>query len=181
LRRRRHSSWHSPKTPASSHACAGAHARHARTRPADGGWLDARYAHADAPTRATFDALLDESDPDLWDWLIARGEPRSASRRSSMKSAPSIAFDYAPSRLVFAALCVVAGLAAAAPWFSALPVVIGVVLSLLVVGCATMAAVRSKRRRSCASPIAVTAGCCSIALAASMRRRCARTGISARS
>lgn len=40
-----------------------------------GWWLDARYAHADAPTRATFDALLDESDPDLWDWLIARGEP----------------------------------------------------------------------------------------------------------
>ena len=56
-----------------------------------------------------------------------------------MKSAPSIAFDYAPSRLVFGALCVVAGLAAAAPWFSALPVVIGVVLSLLVIGCATMA------------------------------------------
>ena len=40
-----------------------------------GWWLDARYAHADAPTRETFDALLDESDPDLWDWLIARGEP----------------------------------------------------------------------------------------------------------
>ena len=40
-----------------------------------GWWLDARYASADALTRDTFDALLDESDPDLWDWLIARGEP----------------------------------------------------------------------------------------------------------
>jgi len=40
-----------------------------------GWWLDARYAQADAVVRETFAALLGESDPDLWDWLIARGEP----------------------------------------------------------------------------------------------------------
>lgn len=57
-----------------------------------------------------------------------------------MKSAPSIAFDYAPSRLVFAALCVVAGLAAAAPWFSALPPAVCAALSLFAVVLATIAA-----------------------------------------
>jgi len=57
-----------------------------------------------------------------------------------MKSAPSIAFDYVPSRLLSAALCVVAVLAAAAPWLSALPIVVCVVLSLLAVVVAAIAA-----------------------------------------
>ena len=34
-----------------------------------GRWLDLRYATASPQRRADFDALLDESDPDLWDWL----------------------------------------------------------------------------------------------------------------
>ena len=34
-----------------------------------GRWLDQRYATASEQRRAAFDALLDESDPDLWDWL----------------------------------------------------------------------------------------------------------------
>jgi antitoxin CptB len=34
-----------------------------------GWWMDARYADADITTRAHFDALLDSTDPDLWDWL----------------------------------------------------------------------------------------------------------------
>lgn len=57
-----------------------------------------------------------------------------------MKSAPSIAFDYAPSRLLFVALCVATVLAVAAPWLSALPVVVCVVLSLLAIIVATIAA-----------------------------------------
>lgn len=57
-----------------------------------------------------------------------------------MKSAPSIAFDYAPSRLVSAALCVVAVLAAATPWLSALPAMVCVVLSLLAIVVAAIAA-----------------------------------------
>jgi antitoxin CptB len=40
-----------------------------------GWWLDARLADADASTRADFDALLDCSDPDLWDWLTGHAEP----------------------------------------------------------------------------------------------------------
>lgn len=46
-----------------------------------GGWLEQRYAQADADTRAAFEALLECSDPDLWDWLIghsAPAEPRFA-------------------------------------------------------------------------------------------------------
>lgn len=34
-----------------------------------GRWLDLRYANASPERRAEFDALLDEADPDLWDWL----------------------------------------------------------------------------------------------------------------
>lgn len=61
-----------------------------------------------------------------------------------MKSAPSIAFDFAPSRLVLFALCVVAVLAAATPWFSALPVAVCALLSLFAIVLA-MRAVRSFR------------------------------------
>jgi antitoxin CptB len=35
-----------------------------------GGWLDEQGVQADAQTLATFDALLDEPDPLIWDWLM---------------------------------------------------------------------------------------------------------------
>jgi antitoxin CptB len=35
-----------------------------------GGWLDEYGARADAQTLAAFDALLDEPDPQIWDWLM---------------------------------------------------------------------------------------------------------------
>jgi len=40
-----------------------------------GRWLDRHYASAPPERRAEFDALLDESDPDLWDWLTANAAP----------------------------------------------------------------------------------------------------------
>ena len=40
-----------------------------------GWWLDARFADAGAPMQAGFDALLDCSDPDLWDWLTGHLQP----------------------------------------------------------------------------------------------------------
>ncbi|MEO5561638.1 MAG: succinate dehydrogenase assembly factor 2 [Dokdonella sp.] len=40
-----------------------------------GWWMDVRYAGADTPTREHFDALLNESDPDLWDWLTGHRVP----------------------------------------------------------------------------------------------------------
>ena len=40
-----------------------------------GWWLDARYMQAASVQRETFAALLEESDPDLWDWLIAQHAP----------------------------------------------------------------------------------------------------------
>ncbi|MBX3688120.1 succinate dehydrogenase assembly factor 2 [Dokdonella sp.] len=43
-----------------------------------GWWLEARYAQADATTRAAFAGLLEQIDPDLWDWLIAQHEPPPA-------------------------------------------------------------------------------------------------------
>jgi antitoxin CptB len=46
-----------------------------------GRWFDARYAQADAATRAAFASLLDEQDPQLWDWLSGRSEPASAAWR----------------------------------------------------------------------------------------------------
>jgi len=51
-----------------------------------------------------------------------------------MKSAPTIAFDYAPSRLVAATAFVVLVLAIVAPWSSALPAVACIALSLLAIG-----------------------------------------------
>lgn len=38
-----------------------------------GAWLDRHAADADA--LATFDTLLDQQDPDLWDWLMGHAEP----------------------------------------------------------------------------------------------------------
>lgn len=35
-----------------------------------GGWLDERGAQANEQTLAAFDALLDEPDPQIWDWLM---------------------------------------------------------------------------------------------------------------
>jgi antitoxin CptB len=37
-----------------------------------GWWLDARYPHASDADKAAFSVLLDEQDPQLWDWLSGR-------------------------------------------------------------------------------------------------------------
>ncbi len=46
-----------------------------------GGWLETHGCTADAPTLAAFAALLDQPDPDLWDWLAGRAEPPRADWR----------------------------------------------------------------------------------------------------
>lgn len=38
-----------------------------------GWWLDARYAEATSELREAFAALLDQQDPQLWDWLLGKG------------------------------------------------------------------------------------------------------------
>jgi antitoxin CptB len=43
-----------------------------------GWWLDERYPCASASARTDFDALLDCSDPDLWDWLTGHAVPADA-------------------------------------------------------------------------------------------------------
>lgn len=43
-----------------------------------GGWLDEHGAQADAQTLAAFDALLDEPDPLIWDWLMGNACPDRA-------------------------------------------------------------------------------------------------------
>jgi antitoxin CptB len=35
-----------------------------------GGWLDERFAGADPVMQQAFDELLDNQDPDLWDWIM---------------------------------------------------------------------------------------------------------------
>jgi antitoxin CptB len=43
-----------------------------------GGWLDENFIAADEPTRQAFEALLEEQDPDLWDWVMGHAiAPRS--------------------------------------------------------------------------------------------------------
>lgn len=37
-----------------------------------GWWLDARYPQSGAVEQAAFSTLLDEPDPQLWDWLSGR-------------------------------------------------------------------------------------------------------------
>lgn len=43
-----------------------------------GDWLDARAASAGESELAAFDALLDQPDPQLWDWLMASSQPPRA-------------------------------------------------------------------------------------------------------
>ena len=39
------------------------------------GWyLDARYPASDAAAKEAFSTLLDQQDPELWDWLMGRTE-----------------------------------------------------------------------------------------------------------
>ena len=43
-----------------------------------GWWLDTRFAQVDNAAKASFSTLLDEQDPQLWDWLSGREvAPRS--------------------------------------------------------------------------------------------------------
>jgi antitoxin CptB len=40
-----------------------------------GWWLDARFAQAAAAAQCAFADLLEEQDPQLWDWLSGRAVP----------------------------------------------------------------------------------------------------------
>ncbi len=40
-----------------------------------GGWLDRHGADMDSETMQAFDALLDQQDPELWDWFMGHAEP----------------------------------------------------------------------------------------------------------
>lgn len=40
-----------------------------------GWWLDERHAASSAAEQRAFDSLLDEQDPDLWDWVMGRSRP----------------------------------------------------------------------------------------------------------
>jgi len=40
-----------------------------------GWWLEARYPDAAGENRTAFAALLEQQDPQLWDWLIGQGTP----------------------------------------------------------------------------------------------------------
>ncbi len=64
-----------------------------------------------------------------------------------MKSAPAIAFDFAPSRIVIGALVTMAVLAAFAPWFSALPTLARVAATLSISTGAWLALRRFAERR----------------------------------
>jgi antitoxin CptB len=47
------------------------------------GWyLDARFAQADTSTQGAFVELLDQQDPELWNWLSGRAVPEHARWRS---------------------------------------------------------------------------------------------------
>ena len=40
------------------------------------GWyLDSRYAGSDDAAKEAFSTLLDQQDPELWDWLMGRAQP----------------------------------------------------------------------------------------------------------
>lgn len=40
-----------------------------------GWWLDQRHSSAPPEQQSAFAALLEAQDPDLWDWMMARGRP----------------------------------------------------------------------------------------------------------
>ncbi|HXD84251.1 MAG TPA: succinate dehydrogenase assembly factor 2 [Rudaea sp.] len=40
-----------------------------------GWWLDTRYAQVDNAAKDAFATMLDEQDPQLWDWLSGREIP----------------------------------------------------------------------------------------------------------
>ena len=47
------------------------------------GWyLDTRYPVADDATKAAFSTLLEQPDPELWDWLSGRSVPGVAALRA---------------------------------------------------------------------------------------------------
>ena len=47
------------------------------------GWyLDSRYACGDEAAKLAFSTLLDQPDPDLWDWLSGRSVPKHAPWRN---------------------------------------------------------------------------------------------------
>ena len=43
-----------------------------------GTWLEESFDGADPAEQAAFDELLDEQDPDLWDWVMGHSHPRRA-------------------------------------------------------------------------------------------------------
>lgn len=49
------------------------------------GWLDSRWAQADAGQRHAFDRLLECEDAELWDWLSGRGEPQSTDLKAMIE------------------------------------------------------------------------------------------------
>lgn len=46
-----------------------------------GGWLDSHRDSLDEAQSSVFDALLDQQDPILWDWLMGHAEPPRADWR----------------------------------------------------------------------------------------------------
>jgi len=43
------------------------------------GWyLDSRYAQSDSAAKNAFSTMLDQQDPELWDWMMGRSEPDAA-------------------------------------------------------------------------------------------------------
>lgn len=48
------------------------------------GWLEAHRAALDAAQLDAFDALLDQQDPMLWDWLMGHAEPPRADWQAIM-------------------------------------------------------------------------------------------------
>lgn len=47
------------------------------------GWyLDERYPHADDGAKAAFSTLLEQPDPELWDWLSGRTVPEASDWRA---------------------------------------------------------------------------------------------------
>jgi antitoxin CptB len=47
-----------------------------------GGWLDRHIEGSDDAAIQAFDELLDQQDPELWDWLTGHAEPPRADWRA---------------------------------------------------------------------------------------------------